>query len=474
MCVVLTMKYEYKFSTSYKIKKSPDGKLFATIGGSVVLWDACSGKKILSFSQIKNPSDICFSWTSKMLAAKNTSGRIALFDVENLRFLYSIQPTKSEGCELLFTPDDQYIISADWDGNVYTIDVAEKSVKMLKKDTLMYLSVDYKGNEFILHGRKTVGNLAHSFTEFCSYPFNDAQSTVFESKTEFDKVTFTEDRSKCAAVDYKNILIMDETLTHIYDSITMYNVKKKKARIEHAAWSPDGKRLAMIGQYADKPNTVKVIDCNTGDVIAQYEIPYACYAGFTDCGTQLLIGTWHKGYCVNINELQQDVRISEQSAEDIKKQIEENGLSAQLLRDVSESELLEALYAATDDLVMNTAKRLKCFDTEALKEIPELNRLTYLLYWFDNETNEGGLSQYIFNSSCDLCGPLKEAFALLNMPQHIAIIDKAIDLYQKGYNLDDPKWQRLDRECETIDENPLSMLYQYIDLKTVENISPTG
>jgi 6-phosphogluconolactonase (cycloisomerase 2 family) len=458
------MKYQFQFSASYCIKKSPDGKYFATIGGSVVLWDAGSGKKIISFSQIKNPDYLSFSHAGRMLAVKNTSGKIALFDLESMCHLFSLQPTKSEGCGLCFTPDDRYVVSADWEGTVYAVDVAQKSAVILKKGPLMYHSLEFKGDRMIFHGTRYVRNRSHSFFEFRVYPFDEALTTAIESKTEFDTVTFTADCGKCAAADnYKKaVLIMDQTLTHTFNVITTHSGKRKKARIEYAAWSPDRKRLALIGQYSDH-HAIQVIDMETLIVIASYELPYACYAEFTDDGTQLLIGTWQKGYCIDVDELQQEGGIPELSSDELQKQIEANGLSAQLLRQVSEAELLEALFAVSDDLIMKTAKRLNCDEAEALKAVPELNRLVYLLYWFDNETSEGGLSQYMDNSRCELCGALKDAFELLDMPQHAAILDRAQQLYRTGCAMDDDAWTALDAECEALDESPLAVLYEYLE-----------
>ena len=227
------MRYQIKFPQADKIEKSPDGKYFATLSNSVVLWDAANGEKVATFVQIRNPYYFSFSVDGKLLAVKNTSGKIALFDMDKMCHLYSLQPTKTEGCELIFTPDDKYIISADWNGRIYIIDSLQKSVNILKKDTFKYRSLEYRDNQFILHGIKTIKNRYHSFIEFWRYPFDGFPPIVIESKTEFDIVTFTTNRTKCAAVDSfkKAILIMDEYLNETYKTIYMYNEKKKKLNI---------------------------------------------------------------------------------------------------------------------------------------------------------------------------------------------------------------------------------------------------
>lgn len=466
------MKYQFEFTKAYKIKKSPDGRFFATIGNSLTIWNAYNGKKVYTFSQIKNPSEINFSYDGKLVAVKNTSGKIGLYDQTEMKFLWSIQPTKSEGCEVFFTPDNRYIISADWDGYIYIVDITQKSVSILKKDTLFYLSLEYRNNQFIFHGMKTVKNRNHSLIEFWRYPFNGSQTAIIESKTEYDIVTFAGDCRKYIAIDgYKRaILVIDESLPHTHKTLYMYNEKGKKLDIIFAAWSYDGKRFVMIGQgRVEKPNIVKVMDYESLDVIAQYDIPYACYAEITDDGTQLLIGTMEKGYCISLNEMLENEEAPTLTMDEIRKYIIEEGLSEEFLRDVSENELLEALFSISDDMVSNTAKRMDCDESEALKSVPDLNRLTYLVYWFANETSEGGLSQYIFNSECLLCEPLKYAFSTLGLPFHVAIIDEAVELYRTERNIDDLKWVKIDDKCEALDEDPISSLIKFIKRNTTNH-----
>lgn len=106
-----SMKYVIKFGASYEVKISDDGKYLAQIGSKTNIYQATTWKKIASFGQIKNPSHLAYSHNSTLLAVKNTSGRIGLFDLKNLEMIKSYNPTHTEGGNICFSPDDRYIIS---------------------------------------------------------------------------------------------------------------------------------------------------------------------------------------------------------------------------------------------------------------------------------------------------------------------------------------------------------------------------
>ncbi len=458
------MEYKFKFSRSFEIKKSPDRKYFATIGSSLIIWDANTGKKISTLSQIRDPDTMSFSGTGKLLAVKNTSGKIAIYEMESLTYLKSVQPTKEEGCEVYFTPDERYIVSADWNGNIYTVEIESGEISIIKKDNIMYNRMEYIAEEkqFIFHSKQKYTRVVWE------YPFDKNKAQIIAYGTEYESVVWSHANQCFAVIDRKNrLLIMNKELKKVIEKIDVRNKKNKKVGVEKVAWSSDGKLIAVITDaieyQEDAVHLVRVYEYKEFKLLAEYYIPYACYIEFTKDNKQFLMGGWEEGYCINVEDLQKEDSVSMNDNIDIKKHIEEVGLSIEILEKVSEDELLEALFSISENMVLDKAQELDCDEVEALKNVPVVNKLTYLVYWFANETTEGGLSQYIFNSGCELCGLLKDALEFLDMPKHIGIIDKAVCLYKQGYLIEDDRWIELDQEYLAIDENPMGMLYEYIE-----------
>lgn len=473
----LKFSYKFKFTSAYEIKKSPDNRYFATIGGTVAIWDASTGKKITSFGQLKNPSHLNFSNSGKSLVVKNTSGKIALFDMDELKHLKSCTPTKEEGCEIYFTPDDKYLVSADWDGNIYTIDIkggktkilrSDKAVyitkkfltferKVMQKDRIMYrkLYFDSITNEFIFNGSLV-----------WKYPFNknEPKPVHHEYGMAYNKI------NRCYATTIignkvNKLLIKDEISDELlYESI-VYNTNGQKAPIENVAWSPDGKTLALVartGEYFQDNiyHTVQLFEYPNFNIIGEYKIPFAWFIEFTQDSKQLLIGGDKNSYCFDLNSEKKAETEINPEFDDLEKYIEENGLSKELLSQVGDSELIEALFFASEKIYGNIEHNS---EADWVEKLPPLFKLAHLIYWFDNETSEGGLSQYIFNSQCELCAQLKEAFKMLNLPEHIKIINKAVKLYNsEELDMYDAKWEKLNEQCEELDENPIDALYKYI------------
>ncbi len=464
------MEYKHKFSGSFEIKKSPNEKYFATIGSSVIIWDANSGKKISALNQLQNPSTMNFSCTGKLLAVKNTTGKIALYEMEGLKHITSVQPTKSEGCEVFFTPDERYIVSADWDGTIYTVEIESGEISIIKKDNIMYDQMEYiaEENQFVFHSNDLITKMQKHTRVVWEYPFDKNKARIIAYSTEYQSVIWSHVNQCFAVIDCKNrLLIMDKELKKIIQKVDVRNKKNKKIGVEKVAWSLDGKMIAVITDVIeyqeDAIYSVRAYEYKEFKLLAEYYIPYACYIEFTKDNKQFLMGGWEEGYCINVEDLQKEDSVSMNDNIDIKKHIEEVGLSIGILEKVSEDESLEVLFSISENMVLDKAQELDCDEVEALKNIPVLNKLTYLVYWFANETTEGGLSQYIFNSGCELCSLLKDALEFLDMPEHLKILEKAVRLHQQGYSIEDDKWIELDQEYCTIDENPMGILYEYIE-----------
>ena len=120
-------------------------------------------------------------------------------------------------------------------------------------------------------------------------------------KPEINKLSFC--LGKYSQIDYHGNKFASAGFDGI---ITVYDVSKyetqlieyeKKGVLYCIRWSNSGRFLAVA-----ETNAIQIIDTVSCKTIRSIDIKYGCYAAFYDNDTKLLIGTWEKGYCIDISQ----------------------------------------------------------------------------------------------------------------------------------------------------------------------------
>lgn len=151
-------KYNFEFK-KYTIANisSNDRLLAAAASNGVTVFDFPSMGKIAIFKEIKNPFYTYFSSDNKLLAVKSTLGVIGLFDIEKKVFIskYRRASNSGDGSNILFTPDNRYIIDGDWAGNIRLVDIVDGKIIYLEKNfNTMIMNIDYDDQEHTFHIQK--------------------------------------------------------------------------------------------------------------------------------------------------------------------------------------------------------------------------------------------------------------------------------------------------------------------------------
>lgn len=118
----------FKIGPSYDLAVSPDGKIMAGMGRATTLWDIATRTQVGRFADLKHPSHLAFSHRGHALTVKNTSGRVALYDLQTKSLIQTFLPTGHEGANLFFSPDDAFLIDADWNGTIMVLDPRRKMI----------------------------------------------------------------------------------------------------------------------------------------------------------------------------------------------------------------------------------------------------------------------------------------------------------------------------------------------------------
>ncbi len=97
---------------------SPNGQMFATAGYHVKLWDIHTYRELMTFRHDEWVYALAFSLDGKYLALGDTSGEIRIRDIQNQLEVASFQGDSDLISALKFSPDNQILASAGYNGGV--------------------------------------------------------------------------------------------------------------------------------------------------------------------------------------------------------------------------------------------------------------------------------------------------------------------------------------------------------------------
>jgi len=101
---------------------SPDGRLFATVGSRVSVWDFASQERVHDLRVGRYPYHVVFSPSRPLLMVKSTSGQLTAVDLTSGEQT-NIGRAVGEGAAPVFTSDGRYLVDATWDSQVRVFDV---------------------------------------------------------------------------------------------------------------------------------------------------------------------------------------------------------------------------------------------------------------------------------------------------------------------------------------------------------------
>lgn len=435
--------------SSNKITKSPLGNLYASIRSTVNVFSSTNGKKVISFKEMKNPSDLRFSKTGKQLAVKNTSGKIAVFDMNKMICTKTYVPTKCQGTNLFFTPDEKYIISADWNGNIYSIDLEKQNFKIIKKVEFVIEFIEY-----IKEQKLYVFQSDNSYVLW-KYPFDKNEPQVVRTENERGR------RIYCSANQLFLANYRYENFIDVYDSDE--NLIKKiysngKSADEYiikrnASWSSDGKYLAIIcsKELALDDDIIRVIRFSDLCVIKEYKLQYISYVEFTEDEQELLIGTWKNSYVIDMNDVL-NIETADETVDPVKEEIDKEELS-----------LYDQFYALLDKINDIAESNNVEFD-KAIEKLPYEDKMLFYVWEFSAQLDNGGLSSYLLGYSNNYIENLIGYLEKLDLKEHVKLVKKALELYSTdGNNEYNANWEEIDSICSNLDENIECALENFLD-----------
>lgn len=127
-----------KLKGGFDLFVTEDEKLLASSNSrnSVYVYDLETCKLVMTTKTVSNVSEKAISPNKKFLAAKNTSGEIALISMETGEEIGRNTMEYREGEQMTFTPDSKTLLDFDWDGRTMLFDCETITHKILDGPTV--------------------------------------------------------------------------------------------------------------------------------------------------------------------------------------------------------------------------------------------------------------------------------------------------------------------------------------------------
>ena len=116
-CLELVMRKPLKIGRSYSVALSPDQTRLAALGRFIFVWDLQLGKNVLRCQPFSHPSHASFSPSGKVIAVKNTPGRIVIVDADDGDTVADFQnQSDGEGSNLTYSACGDFVVDGSWAG----------------------------------------------------------------------------------------------------------------------------------------------------------------------------------------------------------------------------------------------------------------------------------------------------------------------------------------------------------------------
>ncbi|RCW40646.1 hypothetical protein [Paenibacillus prosopidis] len=307
-----------KLKTSYRIRMSSDNRyLCHNMGSKTIVFDLKSWDKIAELDKPKHPSDMRFSKNNEYLLIKNTVGTICVYDTVDFSLVKTFQSNKAykliEG-DVNFTQDNLIldILHTSYGRQIALIDIHTKEHEILTdfEDSLLLTGcptlIYY--NQFIQTENSHLFTLSYvDETDYRLHKIVKVKEPINKDSIEvlsnseiwyWDSVVFDSIHQVFILVQANEITLVDSEFKKVLkkNDIVTNDYPDETGYFRHIHLSNDSNFIVVT--YSSKLFILRYKDLTT---ILVENIPYACFAEFSNDNRYLLIGTWNNGYVLENN-----------------------------------------------------------------------------------------------------------------------------------------------------------------------------
>jgi WD40 repeat protein len=273
---------------------SADSSLLATCGSaSVFLFEVETGRLIRRFRAMSHLSSIAMDPAGTRVAAKSTSGRIKVFDLEGNLLMDAKNQKEGEGSNLFWTPDGEGLVDGSWDG-LLTVRSAATGEVMARTEAKMVEKIWFDNQGAVWSRQSTRGERPRSFLARCCLP-------QLQHSMEAALTRAMEDYVMSPDLRYRVYLLLGESKRLvIQDMQNPADVRTIEAShyLANVAFSPDGE-LMLTGAVKHEYRLYRLSDLLE---LGRWEVRYTSDCAFSPDGRWMAMGGWGKGFLVRVPE----------------------------------------------------------------------------------------------------------------------------------------------------------------------------
>ncbi|MFZ1106385.1 MAG: WD40 repeat domain-containing protein, partial [Hyphomicrobiaceae bacterium] len=296
----------WKIGVSYAVAFSPDGRLLATLGRDVSIWDLALRSKVVRAHPFSHPSDAAFSPDQRHLVVKGTSGQIVIIDVQSGRIVVDFgNAAEGEGSNLQYSPCGEYILDGTWSGRLSVRRASSGALEFVQEFHGEMIRSVHRSDDgrcwVIAHGAKATANDRPPPPDYFSawaWPFGSAGHRILPERIAFS-------RSSALSADGALLAVVHgappDTLSvfQIDDGACAGVVSIQGGGTGHAlGWSNDGR---LIGSVQDQ----NVVFYTWPGLRKMHELAlaYPSDVAFSPRGDALAVGSWQVGWVLSADRL---------------------------------------------------------------------------------------------------------------------------------------------------------------------------